>query len=470
MLVTQLAPAMAKDNLEISETLIRRFDTLGPRYTSYPTADRFTTAFDAAAYADYLRNRSLAKEKAPLSLYIHIPFCASLCYYCACNKVITKDRSKSATYLTYLAKELALVKQHLQVRETLSQLHLGGGTPTFLSHDEMRQLMTMLRDNFDFAPDAEISIEIDPRTVSADTLHVLAEIGFNRTSLGVQDFDPDVQIAVHRIQPFNMVEKCTQECRAAGFESINFDLIYGLPKQSLQSFSVTLDQVLLLSPARIALYNYAHLPTRFKPQRRINESDLPPAEERLQIFLMSLRRLLDAGYVYIGLDHFAKPDDSLAQAMRDHSLHRNFQGYTTRAECDLIALGLSAIGKIGASYSQNLRSLDEYYTALDQEVLPVEKGLHLNQDDLLRREIIMKLMCCNTLIIADIENRYQVNFAEYFQGELTQIRRYADEGLMTVDAETIQVTAKGRMFVRAFSMIFDRYLLTHSGAQYSKLI
>lgn len=459
-----------KDNLEISEELIRRFDSLGPRYTSYPTADRFDTGFTVHDYAHYLEQRNAATNKPPLSLYIHIPFCASLCYYCACNKVITKDRSKSAIYLSYLEKELRLVKQHLSVRETVSQLHLGGGTPTFLSHDEMRGLMAMLRRHFDFSEDAEISIEIDPRTVTPETLNLLAELGFNRTSLGVQDFDAQVQTAVHRIQPFEMVEKCINESRAAGFQSINFDLIYGLPKQNLESFSRTLDQVIALSPARIALYNYAHLPTRFKPQRRINEADLPSAEQRLQIFLMSLRRLLDEGYVYIGLDHFAKPDDSLALAMKDRSLHRNFQGYTTRADCDLIALGLSAIGKIGASYVQNSRSLEDYYAMLDQNVLPVEKGIHLNADDLLRREMIMALMCCNPLNVADIEAQFGIRFKEYFAEELKRLNAYADEGLMELTPEAVRVTAKGRMFVRAYSMVFDQYLSRQSGAKYSKLI
>lgn len=460
----------AKDNLEISEELIRRFDSLGPRYTSYPTADRFHTDFTESSYIQYLQQRNQSEDKPPLSLYIHIPFCASLCYYCACNKVITKDRSKSAIYLAYLAKELQLVKQHLTVRETISQLHLGGGTPTFLSEEEMRGLMAMLRDNFDFAEDAEISIEIDPRTVTAQTLQLLADVGFNRTSLGVQDFDEQVQIAVHRIQPYDMVEKCISQSRAVGFQSINFDLIYGLPKQSLESFSRTLDQVIALSPARIALYNYAHLPTRFKPQRRINEADLPSAEQRLQIFLMSLRRLLAEGYVYIGLDHFAKPDDSLALAVKDKSLHRNFQGYTTRADCDLVALGLSSIGKIGASYVQNLRTLDEYYAALDQNKLPVEKGFHLSQDDLLRREMIMDLMCSTTLDIPVIEKKYGIGFAEYFKGELARLQSYADEGLMNIDETAVSVTAKGRMFVRAFSMVFDQYLARQSGAKYSKLI
>lgn len=456
--------------IEIPEALIRRFDSLGPRYTSYPTADRFAETFTAESYILYLEERSRLLNKPPLSLYIHIPFCASLCYYCACNKVITKDHGRSAKYLEYLAKELKLVTGHLHARETLSQLHLGGGTPTFLSHAELRQLMHLLREHFDFTADAEISIEIDPRTVTTETLQLLAELGFNRTSLGVQDFNAEVQKAVHRIQPYEMVASTVADSRACGFQSINFDLIYGLPKQNLESFSQTLDQVIALSPARIALYNYAHLPTRFKPQRRIAEADLPSAEQRLQIFLMSIRRLLAEGYVYIGLDHFAKPDDSLALATLDGSLHRNFQGYTTRADCDLIALGLSAIGKVGASYGQNLRTLDEYYASLDKGILPVEKGYHLDVDDILRRQVIMSLMCSNTLNFKYLEMQYGISFPDYFADELQRLQDYAKEGIVLVDDVSISIPAKGRLFVRALAMVFDRYLSQQSGARYSKLI
>jgi oxygen-independent coproporphyrinogen-3 oxidase len=461
---------ITKPAIEISEELIRRFDSLGPRYTSYPTADRFTSEFNADSYIEYLEQRSLAKEKPALSLYIHIPFCASLCYYCACNKVITKDHGRSEKYLQYLEKELRLVTNHLAGKEVLSQLHLGGGTPTFLSHGELRQLMAMLHGNFDFTDDAEISIEIDPRTVTAETLFLLAELGFNRTSLGVQDFDADVQKAVHRIQPFEMVEQSVKDSRDAGFGSINFDLIYGLPKQSLESFSKTLDQVIQLSPDRIALYNYAHLPTRFKPQRRIAESDLPSAEQRLQIFLMSLKRLLDEGYVYIGLDHFSKPEDTLAKATLDKSLHRNFQGYTTRADCDLIALGLSAIGKVGHSYVQNFRTLDEYYACLDQGKLPVEKGFHLSQDDLLRRQVIMSLMCSSPIDFEQIGQQYGIDFNNYFSDELSEIQLYADEGLINMNESGVSITPKGRLFVRAVGMVFDQYLSRQSAAKYSRLI
>ncbi len=330
--------------------------------------------------------------------------------------------------------------------------------------------MAMLRAHFDFSDDAEISIEIDPRTVTTETLQLLAELGFNRTSLGVQDFDAEVQKAVHRIQPYEMVERSITDSRDAGFQSINFDLIYGLPKQNLESFSKTLDQVIALSPDRIALYNYAHLPTRFKPQRRIAESDLPSAEQRLQIFMMSLRRLLAEGYVYIGLDHFAKPDDSLAKATLDKSIHRNFQGYTTRADCDLIALGLSAIGKIGNSYVQNLRTLDEYYACLDKGNLPVEKGFHLSSDDLLRRQVIMDLMCSKSIDFEQVGQQYNIHFREYFANELDQIQLYADEGLIVLNDDGVSIAPKGRLFVRAVGMVFDQYLSRQTLAKYSRLI
>lgn len=456
--------------IEISEELIRRFDSLGPRYTSYPTADRFNSGFDEHSYIKYLEQYASAPINAPLSIYVHLPFCASICYYCGCNKIITKDHGRSAKYLRYLEKEMSLVKSHLHGKGQVVQLHLGGGTPTFLSAEELNELMGMLRKHFDFAPDAELAIEIDPRTVNDNMMAMLANLGFNRTSLGVQDFNPAVQQAVNRIQPYEMVERAITASRTAGFLSVNFDLIYGLPKQNLSSFSQTLDDVIRLSPDRIALYNYAHLPSRFKPQRRIEESDLPSAEERLQIFLMSLRRLLAAGYVYIGLDHFAKPDDELTRAQVTKTLHRNFQGYTTRAECDLIGLGLSSIGKVGHSYSQSVRTLDAYYERLDAGKLPIEKGFELSMDDVLRRQIIMNFMCCEPINFNAINKTYGIDFLGYFADELSLLQQYQDAGLIKIDTNSITVTSKGRMFVRAVGMVFDKYLQQATTAQYSKLI
>ena len=458
-------------DIEFSEELIRRFDKLGPRYTSYPTADRFHPGFTEQSYIAHLEQRGVDQSKnPPLSIYVHLPFCESLCYFCACNKIITKEHGRTTEYLRYLAKEMALVAARIGPDRRAAQLHFGGGTPTFLSPAELRELMAMLRGHFNFLPDAELGIEIDPRTVSDDTMAMLAELGFNRTSFGVQDFDPEVQRSVNRIQPFEMVEKAITASRKAGFESINADLIYGLPKQTLESFNRTLDSVIELAPERIALYNYAHLPGRFRAQRLIVEADLPTAEARLQIFLMSVRRLLDAGYIYIGLDHFSKPDDELNMARLDKSLHRNFQGYTTRADCDLIGLGVSAIGKVGNSYSQSVRTVKAYYEHLDADQLPIEKGFALSDDDVLRRQVIMELMCSGPVDFAAINSAHGIDFNSYFAHELSQLKLYEEAGLITVDAHSIKVTPKGRMFVRAVGMVFDKYLSVLTAAKYSKLI
>jgi oxygen-independent coproporphyrinogen-3 oxidase len=457
-------------DIEISEALVRRFDASGPRYTSYPTADRFKSGFSQETYQGYLAQRRNSGANPLLSVYVHLPFCQSLCYFCACNKVITQDHSRSAQYLDYLGKEMALVGEHLGTDRAAGQLHLGGGTPTFLSHAELSRLNDMLRQHFSFTPDAELGVEIDPRTVNESTLSHLASLGFNRTSFGVQDFDPQVQAAVNRIQPLDMVERALNDSRNAGFESINIDLIYGLPKQSLESFSRTLDQVVRLSPDRIALYNYAHLPSRFKAQRLINAADLPSAEDRLQIFLMSTRRLLDAGYVYIGLDHFAKPDDELNKARLDNTLHRNFQGYTTRADYDLVGLGVSAIGKVGASYSQSVRSVNAYYQCLDEGRLPVDRGFELGNDDLLRRQIIMTIMCSMPLVYAQLEAQFGISFSQYFHDELARLQPFEQAGLIRIDADALRVTPKGRLFVRAVGMVFDRYLGQPTVSTYSKLI
>lgn len=459
--------------LIIDEELIRRFNKSGPRYTSYPSADRFQPSFGAADYHQALARRAAlleAGQAAPLSLYVHIPFCASLCYYCACNKVITKNKGQGGEYIRYLQRELQLASQHMPARQTLRQLHFGGGTPTFLNNAELTQLMEILRDGFVFEEEAELGIEIDPRTVSHNSMAQLAALGFNRTSFGVQDFDAAVQQAVHRIQPYAMVQEAMQAARENGFSSINVDLIYGLPKQNLASFDATISQVLELMPDRIALYNYAHLPQRFKPQRRILEADLPSAEERLQIFLLSLRRLTEAGYVYIGLDHFAKPDDSLSQALRDHRLHRNFQGYTTSAECDLLALGTSSIGLIGDAYVQAQRELPQYYAMLDAGVLPVEKGFHLSRDEKLRRSVIQHIMCARPLDFAAFGQAWQIDFADYFAPELARMQTYQELDLIQLDAQGLRITARGRMFVRAVAMEFDAFLHQATQATYSRLI
>jgi oxygen-independent coproporphyrinogen-3 oxidase len=457
----------------VSPDLLQRFDVPGPRYTSYPTADRFVEAFTAADYGQALvqRRTGPAGLTMPLSLYVHIPFCESLCYYCACNKIITKHHNRAVSYLRYLSREIDLHTAQLGEGQTVTQLHLGGGSPTFLSDDELRELMAMLRRSFTMVPGGEYSIEIDPRTVDGTRLRALADMGFNRLSFGVQDFDPDVQKAVHRIQPFEQVSELMAQAREVGFDSINVDLIYGLPRQTPESFARTLAQVAQLRPDRIALYAYAHLPERFKPQRRITTADLPGAAAKVAMLTQSLAAFMAAGYVYIGMDHFALPNDALAVAKRQGRLHRNFQGYSTQPDCDLIGLGVSAIGRIGATYSQNAKTMEEYCDHLDQGRLPVVRGLALNRDDLARRAVIMALMCQGQVLFESIELAWLLDFRSYFAGELEQLRSLADAGLVLLDESGIQVTAQGWFFVRAVAMVFDRYLQAdRNRARFSRII
>lgn len=464
----RLTPPM--NAVSISEQLIRRFDRSGPRYTSYPTADRFAADFKENYYITALETRQLAASPPPYSLYVHLPFCASLCYFCACNKIITQDHERSSHYVETLLAELQLLEPYLGQARATTQLHLGGGTPTFLKAKELITLMRGVRQHLDLTADAELSIEIDPRTVNAETLAFLTELGFNRTSFGVQDFDVSVQQAINRVQPLEMVETAIAASRAVGFESVNADLIYGLPKQSIQSFSQTVESLIDLRPDRIALYNYAHLPQRFKSQRLINPDDLPSAEERLQIFLMATQQLLDAGYEYIGLDHFALPNDELSLARLDQSLHRNFQGYTTRAHSDLIGLGVSAIGKIGNTHIQNQRSLKEYRASIDSNKLATFRGHVMDQDDCLRHEVIMTLMCSMPVDFYALSQQYGLEVSHYFAAELLALQPYKEAGLVDLTTDGIEVTAKGRLFVRAISMEFDRYLRQSTDATYSRLI
>ncbi len=444
----------------ISEELLRRFDVSGPRYTSYPTADRFVEAFSGDQYTQALRQRASGSlgGSSPLSLYIHIPFCESVCYYCACNKVITKHHDKAAEYLQALVTEMDLTLAHLGKAAAVSQLHLGGGSPTFLSDAELTQLMLGLRERFRIAAGAEVSIEVDPRTVSRERLQHLRELGFNRLSFGVQDFDAAVQKAVHRVQSFDSVEALMSAARELGFESTNVDLIYGLPLQTPDSFARTIAQVGALKPDRIALYGYAHLPQRFKPQRRIDAAQLPPAGDKVAMLAGAIAGFQAHGYSYIGMDHFALATDSLAVAKRQGRLHRNFQGYSTQPDCDLVALGVSAIGRVGACYSQNAKTLDEYYDALRQGQLPVSRGLVLTRDDIVRRAVIMALMCQGRLEFESIELSHLVDMRSYFGPELARIAELAEQGLVTLEPGAIQVTAMGWYFVRAVAMVFDRYL------------
>jgi len=461
----------AVNHLEVDLELIRRLDKNGPRYTSYPTADRFVEAFNAESYAHWVAKREIGGMTRPLSLYIHIPFCNTLCFYCACNKVITKDRSKSAEYVRYLLKEMAMQAALLGPNQVVEQLHFGGGTPTFLSDDELREVMAAIRQHFRLIDEGEYSIEIDPRKVSDATIALLGQLGFNRISLGVQDFDDAVQRAVNRIQSEEETVGVMRAARANGFKSISIDLIYGLPKQTLEGFATTLDRVISAAPDRLSIYNYAHMPTVFKPQRRIHEEDLPAPQVKLDILNMAVQKLTGAGYVYIGMDHFAKPEDELAVAQRQGRLHRNFQGYSTHSDCDLVALGVSAIGKIGPTYSQNYRDLENYYDALDRDTLPIMRGLELNADDLLRRALIQALMCHFELSKESFNVAYLVDFDTYFAAERPELEDYAREGLLELSPQWITVTPKGRMLIRNICMVFDKYLRTkQEHARYSKVI
>ena len=457
----------------VTPDLIRQFDVSGPRYTSYPTADRFVEAFGQDDYILALQQRRLGStaKALPLSLYVHIPFCESLCYYCACNKIITKHPERAEAYLRYLSREIDLHTAHCGVNQHVSQLHLGGGTPTFLTDQGLQELMTMIQRSFVLVPGGEYSIEVDPRTVTRERLAFLRQLGFNRLSFGVQDFDAEVQKAVHREQPAEQVFQLVADARELGFDSVNVDLIYGLPRQTPESFDRTLAQVCELRPDRIALYAYAHLPERFKPQRRIDSNELPMPSAKIAMLAQSLQVFQEAGYVYVGMDHFALPEDALAVAKRQGRLHRNFQGYSTQPDCDLIALGVSAIGRVGATYSQNAKTLDEYYDAINHGRLPVTRGLALTRDDLVRRSVIMALMCQGELLIEPIEQSWLIDFRRYFERELEELSQMAEQGLVTMHDDRVEVTALGWHFVRGVAMVFDKYLQSNRNrARFSRII
>jgi oxygen-independent coproporphyrinogen-3 oxidase len=460
MHVEEAAPIALSPTVEFDADLLGRLGKQGPRYTSYPTADRFQGDF---GYRDYLHAVAGVRTRGvqrPLSLYLHIPFCDTVCYYCACNKIVTRRRDKAATYLSYLKREIGMQGLLFAGSNEVDQLHFGGGTPTYLSDQQMGELMQHLRRAFRFAPDTvgEYSIEVDPRTVTAERVHSLRAQGFNRISLGVQDFDPEVQKAVNRVQPEAETRAIIDAARAAGFRSVSIDLIYGLPRQTLATMARTLDQVVACSPDRISVYHYAHMPHLFKPQRRIVESEMPVSDTKLQMLQLCIERLCAAGYVYIGMDHFAKPGDDLAVAQRQGRLHRNFQGYSTHADADLVACGVSAIGAVGATYSQNAKNLEDYYESLDRNELPVVRGIRLGLDDLLRRAVIQQLMCQFELSKSAIEQAFPIVFDKYFAAELERLRAMEDDGLLSVGPDWLTVTMKGRLLIRNVCMVFDRYL------------
>jgi len=451
--------------------LIQRFDIAGPRYTSYPTADRFVEAFGAAELEQWLRQRSSLGRRQPLSVYVHVPFCQSVCYYCACNKIVTRDLSRGQVYAADLLREIDLYAERLGRREPVTQLHFGGGTPTFLDGSTLQMVVDGLERAFAVSPQAERSIEVDPRTVDEARLNELFAQRFNRLSFGVQDFENDVQQAVHRVQSTEQVFTLTRAARAIGFESVNVDLIYGLPRQTEASFARTLETLAELRPDRVAVYGYAHLPARFKPQRRIHVEELPSAHDKLAMMQMAIRRLAEQGYVYIGMDHFALPHDALAVAQRRGTLHRNFMGYTTQPDCDMLGLGVSAIGRMGPSYSQNYRTLDEWCDAVRAGRLPIARGCELTRDDMLRRSAIMSIMCGGEVSFAALESNFLVDPKLAFHEELGRLREFQDLGLVRVDAEGITVTPQGRFFARPIAMVFDRYLRsTLQKASYSRVL
>ena len=439
--------------------LVRRFDGPGPRYTSYPTADRFVEAFGDEAYRASLLRRNVGGINRPLSLYVHVPFCATLCFYCGCNKIATRDRGRADVYLRYLEREAMLARAALGGGNArVVQMHWGGGTPNFLTAPQTETLVRTLRAHYDFAPDGEVSIEIDPRSADRARVEQLAALGFNRMSVGVQDFDPDVQRAINRIQSEAQTAVVVQAARATGFASVNIDLIYGLPRQNILGFNRTLARVIALGPDRIALYSYAHLPRAFKPQRRIVEAELPAPAAKLKLLELAVQRLGEAGYLHIGMDHFALPGDALAVAQRQGRLYRNFQGYTTRGDCDLIGLGVSAIGAVAATYSQNHRTLPEYCDALDRGELPVMRGLELTADDLARRAVIQALMCQFAVSKQGIEEAWLLDFDHAYATELAELEEFERLGLVVREPRWLTVTPRGRFVVRAIAMVFDRYL------------
>ena len=454
--------------------LIQRYDTAGPRYTSYPTAVQFTDQFGEAQYREALaRSQTQAHVTGgAISLYFHIPFCDTVCFYCACNKIVTKDRSRSEPYLTLLEKEMDLVAREVSKDRIVDQLHWGGGTPTFLNHAEMTRLMDSTRRHFTLRDDdtGEYSIEIDPREADAAGIKLLRQLGFNRISLGVQDFDPAVQKAVNRIQSAEETFAVLDAARAEGFHSVSMDLIYGLPLQTVDSFLKTLDRVLETRPDRLSMFNYAHLPTRFKPQRRINEADMPAPAVKLAILQASIEHLTAAGYVFIGMDHFALPDDSLAVAQRQGSLHRNFQGYTTHAECDLLAFGVSSISQVAGCTSQNVKEMEPYAEAINAGRLPIERGLCMNTDDEIRRAVIMELICQFGLDYAQFSAEHGIDFSDYFAASLPRLQPMIADGLIEMDDHHIRVLPRGRLLIRNVCMPFDRYLGGDKVQRFSKVI
>lgn len=454
--------------------LITRYDMNGPRYTSYPAAPQFHAGFDEAQLRAVAHASNEDPIPRPLSVYVHVPFCLSPCFYCGCTRIITRDRNKSPIYLQRLHREIELTAPLFDRDRSVRQLHFGGGTPNFLDRAQMAELLETLAQHFSFSRDAqrEFGIELDPRFCDAEYVRALAPLGFNRVSVGIQDFDPDVQAAVNRIQSVAQTRTVLDAARESGFRSTSVDLIYGLPKQTLSGFARTLDEVIALAPDRVAAYAYAHLPQRFKAQRQIHAADLPDAATRLRLLGLTVEKLTEAGYRYIGMDHFARADDELARAQDAGTLQRNFQGYSTHGGCDLIGLGMSAISHIGTSYSQNAHDLPRYYAALDAGRLPVMRGLALSEDDVIRADAIAQLMCQGRLDIAAFEARHGLDFPLYFDAGLRRLRKLARDDLVEITPQALHVTARGRYLLRHIAMCFDAHLAREAApaVRYSRVL
>ncbi len=456
--------------LIFNNDLIKKYDKSGPRYTSYPTAIQFSENFSEQ---DYFKQVELSnKRNTPLSLYFHIPFCDTICYYCGCNKIVTKNRNHAQPYLDAVYKELALQGSLFKATRIVRQLHWGGGTPTFISHEQMTELMQQTRRHFTLLDDdsGEYSIELDPREVDVGSITLLRKLGFNRISLGVQDFNPKVQQAVNRIQSYKETRDVIIAARKNEFHSISLDLIYGLPFQTVTSFSETVDKVLDLEPDRLSVFNYAHMPEMFKTQRQINAADLPSAEAKLAILQHVTNKLIDAGYEYIGMDHFAKPTDELAIAQKERKLYRNFQGYSTNSDCDLVALGITSIGKVADSYSQNIKTIKEYTEVVNSDHLPVFRGIALSEDDILRREVINQLICHFELNFKEIEDAFSIDFSDYFAGELKRLLEMQNDSLLELTKDRILVLPEGKLLIRNICMVFDVYLKKNKEQRFSKTI
>ena len=459
-------------SLSFNRALVEKYDRPGPRYTSYPTAPQFHQAFAMDDYHAAAQASNQAAAPKALSLYIHIPFCKSLCYYCACNKIITQKTHRAVEYLNYLKREIAMQAALFDRTRTLRQLHLGGGTPTYLTREQLAELMDCLHQafNLDDSDEHEFSIEVDPRTISTEQIEHLRQLGFNRLSFGVQDFDPDVQAAVNRQQSEEQIYALVAAAREAKFKSVSVDLIYGLPLQTVASFDVTLSKIIALRPDRIAAYSYAHLPELVRAQRLIRREDMPPPERKMELLELTISRLTAAGYVYIGMDHFALPDDELALARADGTLQRNFQGYSTFAECDLIGLGVSAIGKVGDTYSQSVKELSQYYARLDQGLLPVHRGYRLSEDDRLRREVISDLMCHGRIDFASIEARHHIRFKEYFAEALGKLDEHVADRLLEIHDDALVLLPQGHLMMRSAAMAFDAYLGGEQKGRFSRTV